>query len=293
MSTTANATTRQPRSSDAARAYQRRISITEEEDIDLPMTAADESPPPSPTPNRPSRRRTTPKEKNSSGSGGGAQPSTFPFKLHEMLEYASSCDSAQMKSACFWSPSGVEFVISDKDVVMEDLAPMFFKQTKFRSFVSSSSVVKTSFSCCIINSLTNSLILLTLLFDSCMQTRQLNLWGFVRTGKIWRHKQSLFHRDRPTLLKQMERTALKSSVDASSAAAIAADRPGGVTVVKPAINAAAAAAATAIQDQDAGVIDTRLDEMHALIPITQQFSTDDLLYLVSMFEEDENMISLM
>ncbi len=143
MSSTANATTRQPRSSDAAVAYQRRISFTEEdEDVDLPMTDA-ESPPPSPTPNRSSLRRTTTKEKNSSG-GGGTQPSTFPFKLHEMLEYASSCDSAQMKSACFWSPSGVEFVISDKDVVMEDLAPMFFKQTKFRSFVSSSSVV-TSF----------------------------------------------------------------------------------------------------------------------------------------------------
>lgn len=145
MSSTANATTRQPRSSDAARAYRRRISITEEEDIDLPMTDA-ESPPPSPTPNRSSLRRTTAKEKNSSGSGsgGGAQPSTFPFKLHEMLEYASSCDSAQMKSACFWSPSGAEFVISDKDVMMEDLAPMFFKQTKFRSFVSSS-VTNTSF----------------------------------------------------------------------------------------------------------------------------------------------------
>ena len=143
MSSTANATTRQPRSSDAARAYHhRRISITEEEDIDLPMTDA-ESPPPSPTPNRrPSLRRTTTKEKkDNSGSGGGAQPTTFPFKLHEMLEYASSCDSAQMKSACFWSPSGAEFVISDKDVMMEDLAPMFFKQTKFRSFVSSSSVV--------------------------------------------------------------------------------------------------------------------------------------------------------
>lgn len=145
-STTANATTRQPRSSDATRAYRhRRISVTEEEDIDLPMTDA-ESPPPSPTPNRPSPslRRTTTKEKNSSGSeGGGAQPSTFPFKLHEMLEYASSCDSAQMKSACFWSPSGAEFVISDKDVMMEDLAPMFFKQTKFRSFVSSSSVTSS------------------------------------------------------------------------------------------------------------------------------------------------------
>ena len=94
----------------------------------------------------------------------------------------------------------------------------------------------------------------------------------------------------------MERTALKSSVD-SYAAATAADRPGGVTVVKkPAINTASAT--SAMQDQDVGVIDTRLDEMHALIqasgggiPITQQFSTDDLLYLVSMFEEDENIIS--
>ena len=97
----------------------------------------------------------------------------------------------------------------------------------------------------------------------------------------------------------MERTALKSSVDSSSAAAAtAADRPGGVTVVKPAINTTSTTT-TAMQDQDVGVIDTRLDEMHALIqanggggiPITQQFSTDDLLYLVSMFEEDENMIS--
>lgn len=144
MSSTAN-NGRQPRSSDAAVAYQRRISITEEEDVGLPMTDVEESPPPSPTPKRPSLRRTaTAKEKNSSGGAAAAQPSTFPFKLHEMLEYASSCDSAQMKSACFWSPSGAEFVISDKDVVMEDLAPMFFKQTKFRSFVSTSLVV-TSF----------------------------------------------------------------------------------------------------------------------------------------------------
>ena len=97
----------------------------------------------------------------------------------------------------------------------------------------------------------------------------------------------------------MERTALKSSVDSSAAAAAtAADRPGGVTVVKPAINTKTTTAA--MQDQDVGVIDTRLDEMHALIqasgggiPITQQFSTDDLLYLVSMFEEDENIISSM
>jgi hypothetical protein len=64
------------------------------------------------------------------------QPTTFPYKLREMLEHASSCDSAELQSACFWSPDGAAFVISNEDVVMEELAPMFFNQTKFRSFVS-------------------------------------------------------------------------------------------------------------------------------------------------------------
>ena len=61
------------------------------------------------------------------------QQTTFPFKLYEMLEYA--CDS-EFADSLFWSPDGSVFVIDDKDVMMNDLAPMFFKQTKFRSFVS-------------------------------------------------------------------------------------------------------------------------------------------------------------
>lgn len=58
---------------------------------------------------------------------------TFPYKLHEMLEYA--CDSAS-NSACSWTADGTAFVIVDKDVMMEELVPKFFRQTKFRSFVS-------------------------------------------------------------------------------------------------------------------------------------------------------------
>ena len=58
---------------------------------------------------------------------------TFPFKLYEMLEYA--CDS-EFANSLFWSPDGSAFIIQDKDVMMGNLAPKFFKQTKFRSFVS-------------------------------------------------------------------------------------------------------------------------------------------------------------
>lgn len=61
------------------------------------------------------------------------QHQTFPYKLYEMLEYA--CDS-EFSSSLSWSADGNCFIIHDKEVMMDDLAPMFFKQTKFRSFVS-------------------------------------------------------------------------------------------------------------------------------------------------------------
>jgi len=64
------------------------------------------------------------------------QPSwhkTFPFKLYEMLEYSSD---SEFSSSLSWSADGSTFIIHDKHVLMNDLAPMFFKQTKFRSFVS-------------------------------------------------------------------------------------------------------------------------------------------------------------
>ena len=61
------------------------------------------------------------------------QQQTFPFKLYEMLEYA--CDS-EFSTSLSWLADGSAFIIRDKHVMMNDLAPMFFKQTQFRSFVS-------------------------------------------------------------------------------------------------------------------------------------------------------------
>eukprot|EP00986_Skeletonema_menzelii_P007934 scaffold3187_cov130-Skeletonema_menzelii.AAC.4 len=99
------------------------------------------------------------------------QQKTFPFKLFEMIEYANTSGFSRTLS---WSPDGNAFVIHDKDVMMNDLAPLFFKQTKFRSF-----------------------------------TRQLNIWCFERTGsKGWQHKD--FIRGRPDLLEHIVRTENKS-----------------------------------------------------------------------------------
>eukprot|EP00984_Skeletonema_dohrnii_P024393 scaffold13505_cov81-Skeletonema_dohrnii-CCMP3373.AAC.3 len=101
------------------------------------------------------------------------QQQTFPFKLYNMLEYA--CDS-EFSSSVSWTADGSAFIIHDQEVMMDNLAPMFFNQTKFRSF-----------------------------------TRQLNIWGFVRTVTLdgWRHNN--FLRGRPHLLNEIERTQVKSS----------------------------------------------------------------------------------
>jgi hypothetical protein len=57
----------------------------------------------------------------------------FPFKLYDMLEYSSN--SSEFSSVASWNPDG-SFVIIDQDALMESVAPSFFKQTKYRSFVS-------------------------------------------------------------------------------------------------------------------------------------------------------------
>ena len=80
-------------------------------------------------------------EKRSATSGssvlkGDQQGSTshFPFKLYDMLEYAS--DSVEHGSAVSWTEDGKGFIIRDKDLFLNDIVPLFFRQTKFRSFVS-------------------------------------------------------------------------------------------------------------------------------------------------------------
>ena len=66
------------------------------------------------------------------------QQQYYPFKLYKMIEYA--CDS-KFSSALSWSADGSYFIIHDKDVMMNDIAPKFFKQTQFRSFVSADGLV--------------------------------------------------------------------------------------------------------------------------------------------------------
>ena len=64
------------------------------------------------------------------------QQQHFPFKLYHMLQYAAE---SQYGSAVSWDEDGMSFAIHDRDTFMEFIVPMFFKQTKFRSFVSLSS----------------------------------------------------------------------------------------------------------------------------------------------------------
>ena len=52
-----------------------------------------------------------------------------------MLEYARASASG-VGSSISWLADGTGFVIHNKDAMMNDLTPMFFNQTKFRSFVS-------------------------------------------------------------------------------------------------------------------------------------------------------------
>ena len=60
----------------------------------------------------------------------GIDRSTFPFKLYDMLEYASDHGLASI----VWAHDGEAFEITDADALMDDVAPLFFNQSKFRSF---------------------------------------------------------------------------------------------------------------------------------------------------------------
>ncbi|KAL7525525.1 hypothetical protein ACHAXR_002539 [Thalassiosira sp. AJA248-18] len=100
----------------------------------------------------------------------------FPFKLHDMLEYAAD---TEYSSAVSWVEEGNAFSIHDKVTFMNLIVPMFFKQTKFRSF-----------------------------------TRQLNIWGFKRsstdgpTKGAWRHEH--FVRGSVDSLRSIERVEVKN-----------------------------------------------------------------------------------
>ena len=53
---------------------------------------------------------------------------TFPFKLYEMVEYSSD---SEFSSSLSWSADGSAFIIHDKHVLMNDLAPISSSRHSF------------------------------------------------------------------------------------------------------------------------------------------------------------------
>ena len=63
----------------------------------------------------------------------------FPFRLYDMLEYAAADDD--LHSIVSWSADGLSFSIHQKDIFIERIVPRYFKITKFRSFVSTITII--------------------------------------------------------------------------------------------------------------------------------------------------------
>lgn len=63
---------------------------------------------------------------------------TFPFKLYHTLEWVST---SEFSSALSWSASGDAFVVHDREVIVENIIPLFFDHKKWRSFVSSEALL--------------------------------------------------------------------------------------------------------------------------------------------------------
>lgn len=63
----------------------------------------------------------------------------FPWKLFNMLETASELGLHHTLS---WTPDGKSFAIWDREKFMSQVVPLFFKQSKFRSFVSQHNAVR-------------------------------------------------------------------------------------------------------------------------------------------------------
>eukprot|EP00984_Skeletonema_dohrnii_P012774 scaffold5212_cov78-Skeletonema_dohrnii-CCMP3373.AAC.2 len=68
----------------------------------------------------------------SSSTSPRRSKSDFPIKLYAMLELADTIP--EFAQAVTWLPHGRAFRILDKDTFMKEVVPVFFNQTKIRSF---------------------------------------------------------------------------------------------------------------------------------------------------------------
>ena len=107
---------------------------------------------------------------------GGNNAPLFPWKLHEMLQ---ACAEKNKEGIASWVSNGNAFRVHDISIFVEEILPLFFNQTKYKSF-----------------------------------QRQLNLWGFQRIHNgpergAYHHKY--FKREQPELCSRLSRQKSKKS----------------------------------------------------------------------------------
>lgn len=100
----------------------------------------------------------------------------FPWKLHDMLEAAEKSGFAAIVS---WLPDENSFKVHLPDVFVDRIMPLYFKQTKYKSF-----------------------------------QRQLNMWGFERLlagAEKGGYQHEFFVRGKPSLCRHMKRLKIKGT----------------------------------------------------------------------------------
>ena len=68
----------------------------------------------------------------------------FPHKLFEMLEGA---EESSYSSIVSWNTDGRSFTIHDSEALMQQVVPLYFQQTHFRSFVSKNYCLLSLYCC--------------------------------------------------------------------------------------------------------------------------------------------------
>ena len=90
----------------------------------------------SPAPEQTQGMRSSSSSNSNKAASTSATPrsskSEFPIKLYAMLELADNIP--EFAKAVTWLPHGRAFRVLDQDTFMNDVVPVFFNQTKIRSF---------------------------------------------------------------------------------------------------------------------------------------------------------------
>jgi hypothetical protein len=155
-------------------------------------------------------------EKNESTPGGLNMCIPFPWKLHELLNTA---ETSSYNNVVSWLPDQNSFKVYQVDRFVEEIMPLYFKQTKYKSF-----------------------------------QRQLNMWGFQRIldgpGRGG-YGHTCFLRTKPELCRVMKREKIKGSKSAgkTSSSGVSSALQEEATTSSPCTSSEALLAAFSVSEQ--------------------------------------------